>query len=54
LRDVSPNVLVIDADLARKASTEAAATKVQDPLGAGEIRKLRGLIFNAGVHLADA
>ena len=54
LRDVSPNVSVMDTDLASKASTEAAATKVQDLLVAREIPELRGLVFNAGVHVADA
>jgi NAD(P)-dependent dehydrogenase (short-subunit alcohol dehydrogenase family) len=54
LRELSAEVSVIDADLTSKASIEAAATRLEDLLDAGDLPPLRGLVANAGVHLSNA
>lgn len=54
LQKFSPHVSVIVADLASRASIEAAAARLEDRLDAGELPPLRGIVCNAGVHLSDA
>jgi NAD(P)-dependent dehydrogenase (short-subunit alcohol dehydrogenase family) len=54
LQKQSAHVSAIDIDLASTASIDAAAAQVEDFLDAGELPPLRGLVFNAGVHLRDA
>jgi NAD(P)-dependent dehydrogenase (short-subunit alcohol dehydrogenase family) len=54
LQEISPNVSLIDTDLASKASIETAAARLEDLFDAGELPPLRGVVCNGGVHLADA
>ncbi|WP_320772710.1 SDR family NAD(P)-dependent oxidoreductase [Streptomyces sp. CRN 30] len=54
LREISPHVSTVPADLAGKASVGTAAARVEDLLDAGELPPLRGIVCNAGVHLSDA
>lgn len=54
LREVSRHVSTVDVDLASKASVAAAGAQLKELLDSGELPPLRGLAFNAGVHLANA
>ncbi|MCK1812900.1 SDR family NAD(P)-dependent oxidoreductase [Streptomyces sp. XM4011] len=54
LRDISPHVSAVAADLAAKDSVGTAAARVEDLLEAGGLPPLRGIVCNAGVHLSDA
>ncbi|WP_405639676.1 SDR family NAD(P)-dependent oxidoreductase [Streptomyces uncialis] len=54
LRKISPHVSTVDIDLSSKASVDAAGLQLEDLLDSGELPPLRGLVFNAGVHLSDA
>ncbi len=54
LREISPHVTAVPADLAGKASVGTAAARVEDLLEAGGLPPLRGILCNAGVHLSDA
>ncbi|MGC4938556.1 SDR family NAD(P)-dependent oxidoreductase [Kribbella sp. DT2] len=54
LQDVSPHVSTVDVDLSSSASVDAAGVRLEDRLDSGELPPLRGLVFNAGVHLANA
>ena len=54
LREISPHVSTVDIDLSSRASVAAAGAQLEDLLDSGELPPLRGLIFNAGVHLSNA
>lgn len=54
LREISPYVSTVDTDLSSKASVAAAGAQLEDLLDSGELPPLRGLVFNAGVHLSNA
>ena len=54
LRAVSPRVSTVDVDLSSDASVDAAGAQLEDLLDSGELPPLRGLVFNAGVHLSNA
>lgn len=54
LRKISPHVSTIDVDLSSKASVAAAGARLEDLLDSGGLPPLRGLVFNAGVHLSNA
>jgi NAD(P)-dependent dehydrogenase (short-subunit alcohol dehydrogenase family) len=54
LREISPHVSTVDIDLSSKASISAAGAQLEDLLDSGELPPLRGLVFNAGVHLSNA
>lgn len=54
LRGVSPHVSTVDIDLSSKVSVAAAGARLEDLLDSGELPPLRGLVFNAGVHLSNA
>jgi NAD(P)-dependent dehydrogenase (short-subunit alcohol dehydrogenase family) len=54
LHEISPEVSMIDTDLASKASIETAAAQLEDRFDAGELPALRGIVCNGGVHLDDA
>jgi NAD(P)-dependent dehydrogenase (short-subunit alcohol dehydrogenase family) len=54
LLNLSPHVSVIGADLANKASVDAAASEAADLLDDKVLPPLRGIVCNAGVHLHDA
>ncbi|OZM71222.1 short-chain dehydrogenase [Amycolatopsis antarctica] len=54
LRGISPHVSSADVDLSSRASVAAAGAKMEDLLDSGELPPLRGLVFNAGVHLSNA
>ena len=54
LLSVSPHVSVIGADLANKASIDAAAGEAARRVDEGMLPPLRGIVCNAGVHLHDA
>ncbi|MFJ7997927.1 SDR family NAD(P)-dependent oxidoreductase [Streptomyces sp. NPDC096310] len=54
LREISPYVSTVDTDLSSKASVASAGAQLEDLLDSGELPPLRGLVFNAGVHLSNA
>lgn len=54
MREISPYVSTVDIDLSSKASVTAAGAQLEDLLDSGELPPLRGLVFNAGVHLSNA
>jgi len=54
LRELSRHVSTVDVDLSSTASVAAAGTQLKGLLDSGELPPLRGLAFNAGVHLANA
>ncbi|MGO2110878.1 MAG: SDR family NAD(P)-dependent oxidoreductase [Pseudoclavibacter sp.] len=54
LREVSPHVSAIDIDLSSQESIATASAQLEDRLDSGELPPLRGLVFNAGVHLSNA
>lgn len=54
LREISPHISTIDIDLSSNASVAAAGAQLEDLLDSGELPPLRGLVFNAGVHLSNA
>lgn len=54
LREISPHVSALPVDLARVAAVDTASARVEDLLEAGELPPLRGIVYNAGVHLRDA
>jgi NAD(P)-dependent dehydrogenase (short-subunit alcohol dehydrogenase family) len=54
LRELSRHVSTVDVDLSSKASVTAAGAQLEDLFETGELPPLRGLAFNAGVHLANA
>ncbi|MCW2786221.1 MAG: short-chain dehydrogenase [Marmoricola sp.] len=54
LQEISPHVSTVDVDLSSRTSIDAAGAQVEDRLDSGELPPLRGLVFNAGIHLSDA
>lgn len=54
LREISPHVSTVDIDLSSRASVAAAGAQLEDLLDSGSLPPLRGLVFNAGVHLSNA
>lgn len=54
LREISAHVSTVDIDLSSTASVAAAGARLEDLLDSGELPPLRGLVFNAGVHLSNA
>lgn len=54
LREISPYVSTVVTDLSSRASVAAAGAQLEDLLDSGELPPLRGLVFNAGVHLSHA
>ncbi len=54
LREISPHVSTVDIDLASMASVAAAGAQLEDLLDSDQLPPLRGLVFNAGVHLSNA
>lgn len=54
LREITPHVSTVDVDLSSRASVAAAGAQLEDLLESGGLPPLRGLVFNAGVHLSDA
>lgn len=54
LREISPYVSAIDVDLSSTASVAAAGAQLEDLLDSGRLPPLRGVVFNAGVHLSSA
>lgn len=54
LRKISPHVSTVDVDLSSRASVAAAGAQLEDLLDSGRLPPLRGLVFNAGVHLSNA
>lgn len=54
LQEISSHVSAIDIDLSSQESITAASAQLEDLLESGELPPLRGLVFNAGVHLSNA
>lgn len=54
LREVSPHVSSVSVDLASLASVAAAGAQLEGLLDSGQLPPLRGMVFNAGVHLSNA
>lgn len=54
LQEISAHVSTVDIDLASTASVAAAGAQLEDLLDSGQLPPLRGLVFNAGVHLSNA
>lgn len=54
LQDISPHVSAVDIDLSSRESIAAAGEQLEVLLDTGELPPLRGLAFNAGVHLSSS
>lgn len=54
LTAISPHVSTVDVDLSSRASVATAGARLEDLLDSGGLPPLRGLVFNAGVHLSTA
>ena len=54
LQKVSPHVSAVEVDLSSNVSVDAAGAQLEDRLDSGELPALRGLVFNAVVHLSNA
>ncbi|MGJ9413371.1 SDR family NAD(P)-dependent oxidoreductase [Aeromicrobium sp. CF4.19] len=54
LLDISAHVSTVDVDLSSRASVAVAGAELEDRLDSGDLPALRGLVFNAGVHLSNA
>ncbi|MGO2049723.1 MAG: SDR family NAD(P)-dependent oxidoreductase [Microbacterium sp.] len=54
LREISPHVSAVDIDLSSQESIASACAQLEDRLDSAELPPLRGLAFNAGVHLSNA
>lgn len=54
MSEISPHVSAVDIDLSSQESIATAGAQLEDLLDSGELPPLRGLVFNAGVHLSNA